>query len=162
MPSLRNESEIADFESAGVKLPGELRDFLLTNKHGDSEFPWEYLSNGWVGCDWEDPTKTFQWSDADAAHAIHERINGCPDFTLEGDEDRECDGCLTLLNYGCGWLDAIVINGDQSGMVWGGGNCSWFPHHDDGGKQLGFHAWYNRVYDPYRRRLNSEYATKQT
>ncbi len=161
MASLRTESEISSFEAAnGVSLPVELKEHLATAHFGSSDHPWEYLSNGWIGDPWDDASMPFQWTTSDAEMAIQKRLHEDPHFSLEGDEEKESFGYLTLLRYGCGWLDGIVINGEQCGMVWGGGNCLWYPHHDKRGRQLSFRKWHANIYEPYRKYMNSQYPSE--
>lgn len=156
---LRNESEISEFEvSNGIVLPTDFRSFLLSVPSGTPKKPWEFPKYGYFGFPGDDVSKPFQWTNADAEFAIQKRLHIDSDFDFEEDEEKEYNGFLTLIHYGCAWVEVIVINGEQSGMVWAGGNCLWHPCHDEDGRQLRFLEWYERIYEPYFELMKRTYG----
>ncbi|HEY3963269.1 MAG TPA: hypothetical protein VGM05_01850 [Planctomycetaceae bacterium] len=149
--SLRTDREIAEFvRQNNVELPAELRAFLRTLRPGEPQFHWELLDYGYFPI-WSDkPSAEFQWDNEDAEIAIVKRLGSDHGFMWDGELDFEHRGFITLASQGCGWMDVLVITGEQRGMVWGGGNLCWFPFHDESGRQFGFCDWYEKIEIPSR------------
>jgi hypothetical protein len=147
--SLRTEQEIVDFERQhGIELPGELRTFLMTVRSGEPQFGWELLDYGYFPIGHEQPAADFQWDSEDVQIAIMRRLSDDPYFMWEEGPALEYQGYISLVSSGCGWVDALVVTGEQRGLTWGGGNCCWFPYHDQSGRQYGFLEWYEQIHIP--------------
>lgn len=144
----------------GIELPAELRRFLMTVQSGEPQFWWELLDFGYFPIGHEQPSAVFQFDSEDAQIAIKRRLSDDPSFMWEEGPGLEYQGYISLLSIGCGWIDALVVTGEQRGFTWGGGNCCWFPRHDDSGRQFGFLEWYEQIHIPSCTMLRKRHAER--
>jgi hypothetical protein len=160
--SLRTEQERFDFERQnGIELPSEFRTFLMTVRSGEPQSWWELLDHGYFPIGHEQPAAEFQFDTEDAQIVIRQRLSDDETFMWEEGPALEHHGYISLESSGCGWIDALVVTGEQRGLTWSGGNCCWFPYHDQSGRQYGFLEWYEHVYIPSREWLRQHHADQQ-
>ena len=137
-------------DSFGVRLPEELRVFLMTVHGGGAGPGYGFFVNG------DNPrlarrARKFPFDTDTARDVIASRLAGgttpwqtveAPDTDDEDDDDwPPGSGFIPIAHQGCGLFDVLVVAGEQRGRVWWC-DMSWGPWYDKTGQQMGFLDWY--------------------
>ena len=85
--------------------------------------------------------RPFPFSTSQGAAVSEARVRD-PNASIPG---WTVDGALPLAGHGCGWESVLVLDGEQEGLIWYGGD-GWWPE-TAAGAQLSFFDWYEAWLD---------------
>lgn len=125
-----SEGEYIELQAINLEIQN-----FINQKLALGELNYDYLS------------ELFPLANSDALDAITRRLDVQTDEAYFIEADYPLPGSLPICHQGCGWMNVVVITGEQRGKMWTAGE-GWLPEFsDEQPTQKSFLEWYQAWLD---------------